>query len=477
MSFASFEAMDYESFKIPDALLFEEVPCYISLQDRSHSIIKANRRFRETFGDRLGEPCYTVYKLRDEKCEVCPMDSVFIDGRIHESEEIVFSQEGLPINVIVNVAPVRDDTGNIVAIMEMATDITETKRLQRKLEESSEKYRTLYDEVPCYISVQDRNFRLIDVNKQFKDEFGGSPGEYCYKVYKKRNERCEVCSVAKVFEDGNVHFSEEIVSSKKGEPINMLVYATPIRDNRGNINSVMEMSTNITNLMNSNTQMTHLGQLVSSLAHTIKGIVTGLEGGMYVVDSGFRNKQDTTVKKGWDMVQRNVERISHLVLDMLYFAKERLPEKEEVKIDQFCREIHDLYTKKFKDNNIKVNLEISELQTYFGDKKSLYTLILTLVENAIHACIWDKEKQAHEICIHLSETDSTIKLEISDDGVGIEPDVKSKLFTTMYSSKGSGGSGFGLMIVKKIVDEHGGEITVEAEPGQGARFLVKLKRN
>src|SRR3990172_4673772 len=98
--------MDYESFKIPDALLFEEVPCYISLQDRDHKIIKANRRFTETFGNKIGESCFKVYKLRDEKCKVCPMDRVFADGKIHESEEIVFSQEGFPINVIVNVAPV-----------------------------------------------------------------------------------------------------------------------------------------------------------------------------------------------------------------------------------------------------------------------------------------------------------------------------------------------------------------------------------
>lgn len=463
--------------KIPDMLLFEEVPCYISLQDRSHTIIKANRRFRETFGDRIGEPCYKVYKLRDEKCKVCPMDRVFTDGHIHESEEIVFSQEGFPINVIVNVAPVRDDSGNIVAIMEMATDITETKRLQRKIEESSEKYRTLYDQVPCYISVQARNFRLIDVNKQFKDEFGGSPGEYCYKVYKKRDERCEVCPVAQVFEDGKVHSSEEIVTSKDGKPINMLVYATPIADYDGNIVSVMEMSTNITNLMNTKTQMTLLGQLVANLAHTIKGIVTGLEGGMYVVESGFRNKKDEHVKKGWDMVQRNIERISHLVLDMLYFAKDRVPEVEKVCLDKFCYEIIDLYEKKFKDNNICTKLNIQELKPYTGDKKSLYTLILTLVENAIQACTWNKDKPLHEIGISLSETDSIIMLEVSDDGIGIAHDVKSKLFTTMYTTKGSGGSGFGLMIVKKIIDEHKGEITVESEPGHGAKFVVKLRRN
>lgn len=469
--------MDYESFKIPDALLFEEVPCYISLQDRDHKIIKANKRFRETFGNRLGEPCYKVYKLRDIKCKVCPMDRVFTDGKIHESEEIVFSQEGFPINVMVNVAPVHDDSGNIVAIMEMATDITETKHLQRKLEESSEKYRALYDQVPCYISVQDRNFRLVDINKQFKDEFGGNVGEYCYKAYKKRDERCEVCPVAQVFEDGNIHSSEEIVSSKDGKSINMLVYATPITDNDGNIVFVMEMSTNITNLMNTKTQMTLLGQLVANLAHTIKGIVTGLEGGMYVVESGFRNKQDATVKKGWDMVQRNVERISHMVLDMLYFAKDRLPEKEEVSLDKFCHEILDLYEKKFKDNNIITKLKIEELKPYLGDRKSLYTLILTLVENAIHACTWDKEKEVHEIGIHLKESESNIILEVSDDGVGITPDVRSKLFTTMYTSKGSSGNGFGLMIVKKIVDEHEGEIVVESEPGHGAKFVVNLRRN
>jgi PAS domain S-box-containing protein len=468
--------MDYESLKIPDALLFEEVPCYISIQDKDCRIMKVNRKFRETFGDRRGDFCYAVYKQRDEKCKVCPMDMVYRDGTVQESEEVVFSPEGYPVHVIVNVAPIHDDKGNIVAVMEMATDITEAKRLQRQLEDSSEKYRMLYDEVPCYISVQDKNFRLIDINRQFKNEFGGSAGDFCYKVYKKRDSRCEVCPVAQVFDDGGIHYSEEIVSSKKGEPINMLVHATPIRNGNGDIISVMEMSTNITELMKTKTQMTQLGQLVSSLAHTIKGIVTGLEGGMYVVESGFKNKSDESVKKGWEMVQRNIERISHLVLDMLYFAKDRVPEKEEVRLDKLCSEICDLYSKKFLDNNIKLNLDIHEINPYPGDKKSLYTLILTLVENAIHACIWDKEKLSHEVNMKLEDTNGILNFEIADNGLGMAADVRSKLFTTMYSTKGSGGSGFGLMIVKKIVDEHGGEITVESEPGQGARFAVKLKK-
>lgn len=461
---------------IPSELLFEEVPIYISVQDRDCKILKANKKFKDTFGDRQGDYCYAVFKQREDKCPVCPMDSTFEDGRVHKSEEIVFSPEGLPVHVLVNTSPIYNDKGEIVAVMEIATDITENKRLQRKLEENSENYRILFNTVPCFISIQDRRLRVIDANDKFKYEFGFLRYNYCYELYKKRTERCEICPVVQTFEDGKVHSSEEIVTTKNGELMNVLVIAAPLHDSLGNVTEVMEMSTDITSIKAMQNQMANVGTLVASLAHTIKGIITGLDGGMYVVDSGFKANKEELIKKGWQMVQRNVERVSHLVLDMLYYAKNREPEKQNIFISDFISEIKELYQKKFDDNKIEIVLNVECKGEIIGDPKSIYTLILTLVENAIDACRWEKEKRNYQITIDLNEDSDNVFLSIKDTGLGIPDEVKDKLFTVMYSTKGSSGSGFGLMVVKKIVDEHNGSIKVESEVGKGSCFSVTLPK-
>lgn len=462
---------------ISDSILFDEAPCYISIQDSNYQILKINRRFRDMFGNRVGDFCYAVYKQREDRCPTCYLDKTFAEGKQHQSEEVVFSPEGFPIHVVVNTTPIYDNSGKIVAIMELATDITETKRLQHKLEENSQKYRTLYDLTPCFISVQDRQFRIIDSNKRFKDEFGSKYGGYCYEVYKRRTSRCDICPVAEAFEDGKIHTSEEIVASGEGEPRNVLVFAAPLRNSEGLVEQVMEMSTDITCVKKMQSQMANVGQLVASLAHTIKGIITGLEGGMYVVESGFSKNKDEQVKRGWEMVQRNIERISQLSLDMLYFAKSREPEIKTVDMEQYCREIAELYSKKFKNFNIDFIVAANEVKPYAGDPKALYTLALTLVENAVDACRWDKEKDSHNIKLELYDENETLHLKITDDGIGITPETKTKLFSVMYSTKGSSGSGFGLMVVKKIIDEHSGEISVESESGKGSTFHVILPRN
>ena len=460
---------------IPDNILFEEVPCYVSIHDLNGRIIKENRWFREVFGDHRDDYCYKVFKQRDSICPICPMDNIKIYKKPYTHEEIFFTANGDPIQVIVNTAPIIDESRNIIAIIEIATDISETKRLQRKLEESTEKYRMLYNEVPCYVSVQDRDFRIIDANRRFKEEYGGMSG-FCYEIYKHRTSRCEICPVAMTFEDGIVHTSEEIVASRTGEPMNTLVFAAPIKDSLGNVVSVMEMSTDITSVKRMQTQMANVGQLIATLAHTIKGIITGLEGGMYVVESGFSKNQDDIIKKGWEMVQRNVERVSHLVLDMLYYAKARDPEKKQVQFGKYCKEIYQLYTKKCQETNIECTLNADEDATVVGDPKSLYTLILNLVENAIDACRWDRARLVHKIDINLKDKGKSVMLTIEDNGTGISDEAKAKIFTPMFSTKGSSGSGFGLMVTKKIVEEHGGTITVESEFGSGAKFIVELPK-
>jgi histidine kinase len=116
------------------------------------------------------------------------------------------------------------------------------------LEKSQKEFQTLFESVPCYISVQDRNFNLVRTNREFRKDFGGSEGAHCYEVYKHREDKCPNCSVEKTFLTGEVYSNEEVVTTKDGKKAYMIIYTAPIFNEKNEIVSVMELSTNITNL-------------------------------------------------------------------------------------------------------------------------------------------------------------------------------------------------------------------------------------
>ena len=109
-------------------------------------------------------------------------------------------------------------------------------------------YRLYFDEMPAYCSVQDRQLRIIDCNRRFRNDFGEGIGRYCYELYKKRSDKCPDCPVEKTCEDGQSYGSEELLLTAAGDEIPVIVYTRPVRDAEGNVVAVMEMGTDITSV-------------------------------------------------------------------------------------------------------------------------------------------------------------------------------------------------------------------------------------
>jgi histidine kinase len=117
---------------------------------------------------------------------------------------------------------------------------------QRFIKKEYEEYQNLFDLVPCLISVQDRDLRLIRYNKEFAEKFAPKPGDFCYSVYKGRTEKCEHCPVEKTFQDGQSHSFEEAGYNRDGEPIRWVARTAPIRDKKGRVVAAVEMSLDVT---------------------------------------------------------------------------------------------------------------------------------------------------------------------------------------------------------------------------------------
>ncbi len=454
---------------------WEEMPCYLSVHDRDFRIIDGNRRFREDFAERMGQYCYKVYKGREEICPDCPVEATFADGRNHPSEQLLITKEGVEVPVVVHTTPIFDDAGEVMAVMEMHTDIGEVKRLQSELQRSQERLGQLFEEVPCFITVQGPDRVIQHANRKFRETFGDPVGEKCFKMYKHREEQCLVCPMQQTFDTGEIREHEEVLFTKTGEKLSGLCTTAPLRNSDGEVEAVIEMCFDITQIRELQSQLASIGLLVGSISHGIKGLLTGLDGGIYMVNTGFAKDKPERVEKGWEMVQRNVERIRSMVLDILYYAKDRELAVEDVDLVALVAEFREGLEKKASDADTTFEVDIAaDTGVFPGDPQAIRAMLLNLLENSLDACRMDKDKESHTIRLGIRRDPEWMVIEVEDNGMGMDQETREKLFSLFFSSKGIKGTGLGLFISNKIVDKHGGSIGINSEPGRGAKFEIRL---
>lgn len=452
--------------------LFEEVPCYLTVVSRDYKIVRANKAFREQFGDQVGKNCFVGYKGLDSRCPECPVAKTFADGLSHQSEEH-WKLNGQDAYVIVTTGPVFDDGGNIAEVLEMSVDVTRLKQLQIELDKKQREYKQLFENVPCYLTVVDRDFNIVQANRVFHQDFGQNVGRKCFRVYKKRESKCDNCPVEQTFADGLPHNSEE-VWRRNGQETNIVVNTAPLTDEAGKILAVMEMSTNVTEVKRLQSELALLGETVAGMSHTIKNILSGLQGGVYVVDSGLKRQKADRVEQGWAMVKNNVERISDLVQGILYASRERKPEYKECDPGEILSDVCDLYEAKAKAGGVALTRRFDrEMRHCLLDPVGIHTALANLLSNAVEACRAGSDDTRHITVAGRVEGERLI-MQVADDGTGMPEEVKEKLFGRFYSTKGAKGTGLGLVITKKIIEEHEGSIIVESEPGRGTNFTIEI---
>ena len=221
-----------------------------------------------------------------------------------------------------------------------------------------------------------------------------------------------------------------------------------------------------------------IGQTVSSIAHYTKNILSGLKGGIYVADTALKEGNMARFKTGWEMIQRNVGRISNLVMDLLNYSKEREPQYQDCFPNDIAYEVCQLMEQKAKDNGIQI---VKDFDPSIGkvalDPEGIHNVLLNLMSNAIDACIFDTDKRKKWwVKVRTALDGETIIFEVSDNGCGMDEEVKRKLFTSFFSTKGGKGTGLGLLVTQKIVKEHGGTIEVKSKQGEGSTFTVKIPK-
>ncbi len=337
-------------------------------------------------------------------------------------------------------------------------------------------YKAIVDLLPCYVSIQDRSFTILQTNQTFRNDFGEAIGKKCHEVYLKSPVRCSSCPVWETFQDKKAHVSEEVVHLGSREPFHVVIYSSPITDALGNVVAVLELSSNISKVKEAQKELTLLGQSVAILSHDIKNILEGLQGGAYVVDEALKDQDQELMKKGWSVVKKNIQEISGLVQNILYSTKKRKPVYEAIVLDKMLMESIAFFYEKAQSIECKMRANANpHLPAVHMDPGAMRRMLINLLSNAIEACRRDKGKDSHAIAVKADFYDRRhFMIEVEDDGIGMDEATCEKIFTQYFSTKGTDGTGLGLMVVHEIVKEHGGRIEVLSAPGKGSSFRIIL---
>ncbi len=455
--------------------LFEQLPFNLAVIDRDYNIIRANENFRDYFGDWQGKKCHEVYKGKDQHCDACKADKVFAHGETIVSDETGIDRNGRTCHYVVHTIPILDDDGKAHFLLELSRDITEIRQWQRQ-------YDVLFDRVPCYISVVDREFKITRTNEKFRNTFGEGRGRHCYQVNKRRDKPCTSCPAARTFEDGQEHMGEQVGVTKDGQTTYYVVHTSPLSRGDGNVEHVIEIMTDVTHVKELEKQnidaerLAAVGQTVAGLAHTIKNLLMGLEGGMYMVDSGIKRDNKDRINQGWDVLQRNFTKTTDLVRGFLSFSKGRLPEMKLLDPNQVVRDIVELYAETAARQDVELVHELDEtLQPAPLDPEGIEACLTNLMSNAIDAVMM-REEGPKRVVMRTLERDDELVFQVEDNGAGMDQEVKNKIFTTFFTTKGGKGTGLGLLTTRKIVQEHGGRIEMNTQTDVGSTFTIRFPR-
>ncbi|HEY2761987.1 MAG TPA: HAMP domain-containing sensor histidine kinase, partial [Pirellulales bacterium] len=205
-----------------------------------------------------------------------------------------------------------------------------------------------------------------------------------------------------------------------------------------------------------------------------KNILQGIRGGSYLIEMGLGDHDEEVVRKGWNIVEKNQNKISTMVMDMLSFSKEREPELMAAQLNEIVADVIELMQVRAAEMNVSLQwTPDGGMPMVQFDSDGIHRAVLNVVTNAIDACE-ERPDSKVEVSTRYEAGQGLVQVIVEDNGVGIAAEQLPKIFQVFVSDKGTRGTGLGLPVSQKIVKEHGGRIVVDSEAGSGSRFVLEL---
>ena len=343
--------------------------------------------------------------------------------------------------------------------------------------QGKELLQTVFDGITDLLMLLDREGRIKMVNKAYLDRFGVQfqdvQDQPCYAVHAGLEDTCPDCALSYV-----VHWaapSSREVNCAGGEIY--LVHFYPILDEAGDVQSLIRSAREISEQkkmeqkIQQTEKMVAMGQLASGVAHEINNPL-----GIILCYLDLLKRQLGEMPQSMqdlEVIEKQVIHCKQIVTDLLQFAKGQESVKEPTQTNRIVQEVTKMFSHKFKKNSIGLQLDLDEeLPEIRINADKIKQVLVNLVMNALQAV---SSHGLIRISTGMEPGEERVWISVWDNGQGVQESIQSKIFDPFFSTKGPGeGTGLGLAVCYGIVQDHGGEISLQSEKGAWSRFTVFL---
>ena len=462
-------------------LLFEKVPCNIVIIDRDYRIIRTNQRAENLFTGLKGKFCYGALKGRKSRCPECSARKTFKDGRRHTGRHIWHLPDGRTLHMHVITILIEGNSWEQDMVMELGVDISNTIRLQDRLKAAHSYLDALINtSMDGIVGISNRGKieifnnaarRLFNINQDqvvsLEDINGMLPKGFLSEVSREK-EHVYLPEALLKRSDGETFFGRLIGNNltKEEETFGMAFSVHDISRLKKLEQEKIEAE-----------RMAIVGQTVAGLAHGIKNLINALDGGLYFLKSGIRNGDIGRVQKGIETLGRNIDRIRRFSKSFLNYTRSQVLNVKLCLPQEIVKEVIESFSASLHEKEITLNFRVkNEIAPAPFDYEKIHEALTNLVGNAIDAFSEIGDDRKKQIDITLFEEEGAIHFEVKDNGCGIDGEQKIRLFNRFFTTKGLEGTGLGLLMTKKIVHEHNGNISLVSKKGEGSTFKIWFLR-
>jgi two-component system, sporulation sensor kinase A len=452
----------------------------ILILNTRQEVIKVNEAFLQMFGWTEEEfteateetPVITPLHLQDESREIIKLLKQGKSVPLHETQRI--NKDGTVFDVSASFSTISDMEGKLMGFVIVYRDITSQKKVERALRESEAKYRLIAEHSTDLIAVIDPSGLIQYVSPSHTTVLGYEEGEI-KGVIGDLIHPDDMPMVSEKFIQALVKkqpFQMDFrLMHKKGHFILLEGNGVPVMTKEGRVESIVTFARDITKakqteeLMLKSEKLSVLGELAAGVAHEIRNPLTSLKGFTKLL----KDADDTIRHEYLRIMESELNRINDIVGELMLVAKPQAVSFEKTNIKDLIYSVVRLLETQAIIKNIQIWVNVADsVPPVFGVENQLKQLFINLLKNAIESM--DHEG---EIQIKIANNGSFAYIVIQDQGCGIPADRLKTLGEPFYTTKEKG-TGLGLMVCFKIIEEHGGNIHFSSIEGQGTKVEITL---
>jgi len=452
----------------------------IILRDLQFLIADLNREVVKLTGYEKGELIQRgfidLFEPMEKEKALSFFEEVLKNGEARTDSFSLFRKDGTPLEVDLSIK--RIDFGDEFFYQVIFRDLTEQRKLEKKIRESKRNLEAIFDGIQNRLSIQAPDYKILRVNRAVIEKFHTTYqeliGRKCYEVYYQRSIPCEKCPVTATIETKQPASSIMKISEAD---TTLRTSSYPILDEKGHLFSVIEYIEDITEEQRLQEQLIQseklagVGVLASGVAHEINNPLSGIIG---MTEIAMEEENLSEIKSYLKDIFNCAERISEIVKGLRSYSRiAKSGEQGLVDINEVLEESLKMVRLATKTNSIEVIKKFQSVEKIEANAGEVQQVFTNLITNAFQAM----NGKGGILTLSTRSLKDSVEIKVSDNGMGIPQKYLNKIFDPFFTTKKIGeGTGLGLNIVYRIVTKYEGTIDVESKEGIGTTFTIKFPK-